>query len=287
MTENTFIIPIIHDSYILEMLASLKANAGHKYQTILIDQRPSGSLEIEADLIIKPTRNLGFAKAMNTGIRLANTEYITYVNDDVVFLDPRWWGGIKETFSRDPTMLAVNPVSPKEPGWGYGKNTPEWGERDESGEFILPKGKGIRAPQDVDYDYLMHDYRKGWISGIAGWCTTLKRDRLDQFFESEKEINPNRLVFDERFYPGGGEDYDVCHRGYGRGFKMVATYSSWVWHHWGKSADYVKRNPIVVDDTRRWNKLNILYREDEGLGWKSPIFGRPHYRVGMVEAVDF
>lgn len=241
-------------------------------------------ISANVDVVVTPKRNLGFAKAMNTGIRMATTPYVTYANDDIVFLDKRWWDGIKDTFAKTEQMLAVNPLSPKEPGWGYGSNTPDWGERD--GDFIYPGGTGWRKPEDVDYDWLMTKYKKGWIEGLAGWCVTLKMDRLQAFLDSETN-NPYRLVFDERFYPGSGEDYDLCHRIYGKGYKAVATCSSWVWHHWGKSQAFVQLKPGIVDDKRRWNKLQELYVDNEEHGWKSPIYQRKRMRIGLVEPVDY
>ena len=288
MIENTFIIPILHDVYIDTMLESLKQYAGHNYQVIIIDQTTSDRVDYErANVTIVPSRNLGFAKAMNTGIRMANTPYITYANDDIVFLDSRWWQGIKDTFEKNDKIIAVNPLSPKEPGWGYGNTTPDWGIR--LNDFIYPNSPiKMYHPESVDYDWLVEKYKKGWIDGIAGWCVTLRKDLMNEFLDKEQEegLNPDRLWFDERFYPGGGEDYDVCHRLYGKGYRAVATCSSYVWHHWGKSTEHVIENPAKIDNSLRWNKLNELYKETEN-GWKSPIFQKPMSRVLPVESVPF
>lgn len=284
MVENTFVLPIVNSGYVFQMLESLKKYAGHEYQLILIDQTREG-IHVEDVVYVRPNRNLGFAKAMNLGIQLAKTKYITYVNDDVLFLDERWWQGILDTFAREPKLMAINPLSPKEPGWGYGPNVPDWGVGD--GEFIYPKGREMFVPEAVDYTWLITQYKKGWIDGIAGWCVVLEREKMEDMFDKEGTRNPNRIWFDERFYPGGGEDYDVCHRLYGVGYRAVATCSSYVWHHWGKSTNHKDEGVTVeIDDARRWNRLNEIYEESDN-GWRSPIFSKNMYRKGIIEAVPF
>ena len=54
------------------------------------------------------------------GILLSQTPYITLANDDTVFLNSNWWQGILDTFKLDEKIIAVNPNSPKEGGFGWG-----------------------------------------------------------------------------------------------------------------------------------------------------------------------
>lgn len=246
---NTFVVPIIVPNYIDRFLGTLYENTPPNFNVILIDQTLEGCKWLADDkrvqMYIRPYRNLGFAHAMNTGIRISNTPYVTCSNDDVEFVDKRWWHGIMDTFELDKQIKAVNPMSIAEPGWGYGcnKNSPE--------ELVTQKETELRCKFNreeerfehlpykesyttEDYDYLL-SRKSGYIDGIITWCTTFAKEALDE-----------KGLFDERFFPGGGEDYDIGGRFYSiywpertgnpmKRYRMVATARSWAWHHLSKS----------------------------------------------------
>src|SRR5690606_21748056 len=81
--------------------------------------------------------NLGFAKATNTGIKLVETPYFTMCNDDVEFIDKRWWQGVMDTFTLveqqtpDRPPVIVNPSSTKMPDWSIGRPSGE-------DHFVIP-----------------------------------------------------------------------------------------------------------------------------------------------------
>lgn len=272
MIETTFVIPIIRNDFIVPCLESLYENTHPNiFRVIVIDQSPAGvykKIKKYTHLYIRPYRNLGFAKAMNTGIRLVDTPYVSCFNDDVIFLNKKWWGGIKETFKMvGDNCLAVNPMSPREAAWGYGGKAPP-------GRILTPDGRGVefvdnngkpisleRAKTEEGYNWLLNNVH-GWIDGIVTWGTTFK---MDLFRKVE--------FFDERFYPGGGEDYDLNARAYDPGwgggrYRMVSTSRSWVWHFWGSSGSpdtnkkrrqEIKEQGIKFDDKLRWNNWASLW----------------------------
>lgn len=291
--QNTFIIPIIQPTYLERMLFTLyQYTERDSFNVIVIDQ--TGSREAQdkcekyAHLWIRPYRNLGFSKAMNTGILLSQTPYITLANDDIEFLHPTWFQGILDTFKQDEKIIAVNPNSPKEGAWGYGltaENTVTWEapegfvrDPEDSNSVIpaVPEGK-IASKEwfttEEGYNYLLTSHPR-WQAGtvcdaIAMWCTIFKREGLE-------EIG----LLDERFYPGGGEDYDMNCRAYSCGFpfprekcdpsfhrRMVGSTRSWVWHEWSKSRNTDASDPIF--SRPRWNN------NDELWGPKFDVWG--HY----------
>jgi hypothetical protein len=77
-------------------------------------------------------------------------------------------------------------------------------------------------------------------------------------------------LFDEKFYPSAGEDYDLDGRIYKEGYRVVGTTRSWTFHFWGKSKDrteeYVGMG-LPTDDTLVWNNLDELWPPDKNLGW--------------------
>lgn len=259
---NTFVFAVIRDDFIDRALDTLYRYTDHPFRVVVVDQSKEGLVlpMNKVHLHIRAYRPLGYAKAMNTGIRMADTEFVTLCNDDIEFMDKRWWDGVVEAFKIEgDTVIGVNPMSPKEPGWGYGY--PDHSDI----EYIelLPYKKEYTKE---DYDFLLagdfsavkpiprtYPIRKtGVIDGIATWCTTFRMDGL-----------LNIGGFDERFYPGGGEDYDLCGRAYskmwrGERYRIVGTCSSWVYHHWSSTKDYLGDLP-ELDQSRYWNKLGELW----------------------------
>lgn len=285
MKENTFVIPIIRNDYIGQMLDTLKKNTPDNYYTIVIDQTVDDRAYLEnhskTDLWIRPYRNLGFSKGMNTGIRLAQTPYITLANDDISFVNIKWWQGVVDTFQMDEKIIAVNPMSPKEGSWGYGLRvenhdtwTPPTGfatDPEKLGVYpIMKDGTIIDDPEKcgIYYDRLLTEHPT-WTpntlcDAIAMWCTVFTKKGLE-------EVG----LLDERFYPGGGEDYDMCCRAYSCGYptprevcdpafhrRMVGTTKSWVWHHWGSSKDQISgKDPknTLFASRERWNSNEELW----------------------------
>ncbi len=284
--EATFVfIPIIPD-YIETALKTLyeKAPPGLNFRVIVVDQTKDGvygKVAKYTDLIIRnpnPNRtNMGFSKANNEGMIHAlhwGSKYIVACNDDIEFLDPRWWQGLMDQFEAFPEMMAVCPASPIEPGWGYGlggdgkwvtgNSCPEWGVQ--MGENIYPKapdGTPItleKARTKEGYDMLLA-HRQGHIEGFAGWFVVFKRETLETVG-----------LYDERFGPGGGEDYDYVHRIYLAGGRASATMRSFIWHHWSKSKEAIGARAGLAPFTKRhFQDTNALFEHSPD-GANSPIF---------------
>ena len=208
-------IPIIPD-YIETALRTLyeKAPPNLNFRVIVVDQTKDGvygKVAKYTDLIIRnpnPNRtNMGFSKANNEGILHAlhwGSKYIACCNDDIEFLDSRFWDGLMQQFQAFPEMMAVCPASPIEPGWGYGlggdgkwitgNSCPSWGVQ--VNENIYPKapdGHAItleeaRTPEG--YNMLLA-HRQGHIEGFAGWFVVWKREVLEKIG-----------LYYERFGPG-------------------------------------------------------------------------------------
>jgi len=314
--ENTICFPIIRQDFILTALESLRRHTPANFKTIVVNQtQPNPRFEAQlwelSDIVIRPHLNYGFAQASNLAMRLAPTPYVTVSNDDIEFLD-NWWEGVTDTFRKFPRAIAVAPMSPKEPGWGYGEpgyrylipsdsDDPhlaqlrqrnelirlQWrNKRDEvnalqadsakadkakldelQAEFLLV-GKVLREfqaelepivyaeSQKPEYiEALVRERNNAVIDGIAMWLVVFKRKEWE-------EVG----MFDERFFPGGGEDYDLDFRIYDEGYRAVASSLSWVWHHWGKSKDDPRGFSTALPNARGpWNKLSTKGFGREGL----------------------
>jgi GT2 family glycosyltransferase len=218
-------------------------------------------------------------------------KYVVASNDDVIFINEKWWPGLLEQFEAYPEMMAVNPASVIEPGWGYGlgvpgHEVPSWGVAVDENIHVKGKdGKPItldKAKTKEGYDELL-ELRKGHIEGFAGWCVVFPRETLEKIG-----------LYDERFIPGGGEDYDICARIYQAGGRASATLRSFVWHWWGKSKEIVHTGSEPLPTNRKaFQAVDDLFTLSPD-GVNSPIypprenkpFGNKHKRRSMGIFVD-
>jgi len=302
MRLNTFVIPCIRTDFLGRCLETLyKYTEKDSFYVIVIDQTgdPEFAKKYQhlTHLWITPWRNLGFAKAVNTGIKLAQTKYVTALNDDTEFINIKWFQGVLDTFAMDEKIIAVSPMSPKEGSWGYGyreDNKDTWmpkegfaieGTNKEAIYPIKEDGTPLFYKEEFsedDWDFLVNR-NPVWVKdsvcdGIPMWCPVFLREKL-------YEVG----IFDERFYPGGGEDYsmltgayscawpeprDVCDPRYH--YRMVGTSKSWMWHFWGKSKDDISgKDPDnkLFESRPRWNNIDEIWGKD------SDIWGHRH-KVG-------
>lgn len=270
--DNTFIIPIIRTDLIERCLETLYKYTPPNFYVYIIDQTPNGLNTNLRDryqnlMIIRPPRtlthtkgNLGFAKATNLGIAMVETPYFTMCNDDVEFVNRAWWWGVLETFKvvdeatpERPCMM-VNPASVKLPDWSVGR--PKGDDH-----YILPyKNKYSQEDWDslVNEEHFVNEHLTimpgSVIDGVTMYCSVFKTTRF-------LEVG----MLNEKFYPGGGEDYDYNTRANMAGFRCVGTTLSWVFHHWSKSFATIQEQEAVkalIDDKLRWNNNNELWGEN-------------------------
>lgn len=270
--DNTFIIPIIRSDLLSRCLETLYRYTPPNFYVFVIDQTPGGVnatelrnryknlLVIRTPLTDVHTKgNLGFAMATNLGIKLAQTKYITMCNDDVEFIHKDWWQATMETFdlvesqTPDRPAAVVNPASIKLPDWSVGRPSGD-------DHYILPYKENYT---DEDWRSLIEDPHYvnehltlqpgSVIDGINLYCSVADREK---FMEAG--------LIDERYYPGGAEDYDVCCRLSMRGYRCVGTTNSWVFHHWSKSFKTIQDAQAVkqlIDDDLRFGDHNKIWGE--------------------------
>lgn len=239
----TFIIPIIRPELLVACLDSLyKYTDNSMFYVFVVDQTVHG-IDINLRdkyknlMIIRTpksdvhtTGNLGHSQATNLGIQLVQTPYICMLNDDVLFISSKWWGGIMETFEdvkkATPTRpaLMVNAASIKLPDWSVGRPKGE-------DHYILPLKSEYT---EADWDFLVNEPHyinehltirpKTVIDGVNLYCSVVDTKKL-------LEVG----LIDDFFYVGGANDYDLCCRASMFGYRCVGTTKSWVFHYWSVS----------------------------------------------------
>lgn len=280
MIENTFVIPVLRSDYVGKCIETLYKYTSHiNFKVIVIDQTTSGLPDIKGvHLKLRPHRNLGFSKACNEGIIHAlhwKSEYITCWNDDVECIHKDWWQGILDTFkmNTENEILAVNPESVRIPLWGYGQDG-------KYAEIINYKDEFTDADYklllDGHFDHLKEEYADlpktfpleyhGVCDAFAAFAPVFKRKHFELIG-----------LWDERFYPGGAEDYDMMTRIYSKGYRAVSTRGSWVWHHWGKSKDNegkAQEMSMPIEDKYRWADTTYLYPPELNEGHNMDVWGK-------------
>ena len=251
--ENTFVIPLIRGDLIERCLETLYKYTPDNFYVYIIDQSVRGidmSLRDKYKnlMIIRspktdqfPTGNLGFQKATNLGISLTQTPYMTFLNDDIEFINKGWWQGILDTFEKiekatpaRPALL-VNAASIKLPDWSVGKPKGE--------DHYIMEYKENYTEEDwrwlIDKPHFVNKHltiQPGTvIDGINLYCSVADTKKL-------LEIG----MLDELWFPGSAGDYDLCCLASMFGYRCVGTTLSWVFHHWSKSFKGVEEGEEVA-----------------------------------------
>jgi len=258
MKKLDIVIPHLNNDDFIIGLKSLRRNTpeGVIGKVILIDQCDHDHREEVKDLVdlhIR-TRNIGFAKCMNLGIRLSDAEYVMCANDDIVWLNKQWWEGIEYTFAHAPSALCVNPSSICDPDGAGGKTIME----------------GFEYKEDYDdEEYARIRKAKGdvWIDGICMWGPVFKREMLEKL----PGVIPGKAWFDERFRFGGGEDYNMNRAAYKSGMRCLGTNFSVVWHWWHMTKN-PENNKFGAHFDDNFQRLNGVW-EDGKLIEAADVYG--------------
>src|SRR5574337_306303 len=210
--------------YIIDMsVKGVDANAlRNKYKNLMVIRSPKSD--------IHHTGNLGFAGATNLGVSLVQTPYFTMLNDDVEFVNTKWWQGILDTFEQvekatpEAPAVMVCPASIRLADWSVGR--PKGEDFD-----ILPYKDEYT---DKEWDFLVNEPHyinehltiqpDSVFDGVTMYATVCDTKRFLSIG-----------MLDERYFPGSGEDYDYSCLARMRGFRSVATTKSWVFHHWSST----------------------------------------------------
>lgn len=185
---------------------------------------------------IRPHRNLGFAKGMNTMIKLAQTEYVTICNDDVELLYPEWWQEVMDIFVENPHIMGFNPHSPC--------NKQSSGNRLAQYEY-----KPDYTPEDIVKMKEIFKHERFYI-GCCTYFTIFKKEFFDKVG-----------LFDESFGQGSGEDYDLMVRAGKLGYNIAGGSRVMVWHWWGNTKDNMPVNENI-------SNFNLIVKGNERLSEK-------------------
>lgn len=200
-------------------LETLRINStGSDYEVIIIDNGSNPPYEFSKNVkLIRNEENLGFPKAVNQGIEIAQGDWICLLNNDVL-VTPYW---IERLLAHKDYTDIIGPrtnfscgLQSKAIRWVYNN----WEELNEINEKIYTQYKNTRI----------------MVKWLIGFCMMINRRVIDKIG-----------VMDEGFGLGNYEDVDFCIRAGEAGFKLVIAQDVFV-HHFGSlthqelKLDYIK-----------------------------------------------
>ena len=204
-----------------------EASKNIPYEVIMIDNasnEPAPFSEDSSVCRIMNSENLGFAKAVNQGIKIAGGDYILLLNSDV-FINTTTLESLISYFEVDSSIgiigpLMVFPDGKFQPSAGY---MPTWkGElyRFSTLGKYLPGGT-LLYKNNLTEPELKEPVPVEWVSG---GCVLIK-----------KEVIEKVGLFDENYF-FCIEDFDYCYRAGRAGYKIIYLPTVSVIHHHGFSS---------------------------------------------------
>ena len=221
-----------------QCLDSIKRNTQYPYELIIVDNGSSdGTLEYlkkyQEDAsnrthCIFNGCNLAFSKANNIGIRKASGENILLINNDVVVTNG-WLTGLVNCLNSDISAGAAGPCTNESVG----------AQKVEPGYDDLAE-----LPRFADAFRINNAGKQISCHRLTAFCFLIKREVIDKIG-----------LLDERFGPGGFEDYDYCLRIRQAGYKILLAADIYVHHVGGQG---YKPNNLNYSDLRQDNKLIFI-----------------------------
>ncbi len=267
-TKYSIIIPTFNNfNYLQECLQYIEKYNEKKTEVIIVDNASTDTTkdylkEIEGLFtVVRLSKNCGFGKAVNEGIKVAKGKWIVVLNNDV--LVTKGWlrklesgaetykqrSGTKQASIMVPTSNYVGMQAQQQPG---------------------DRGNFEQVAEQVYRD----KYKQIVPVGIAsGMLMMINREVFDKIG-----------TFDEMFF-AGCEDVDFCARAYLAGFVTVACQDTFVFHYGSKTLDKFptfNRGTAQLPDLlgkysfRRTTKqkLGVIYRVKIRDAYEADVFIR-------------
>lgn len=229
-------------------LTSLERTARGLYELILVDNGSGPETaryikSLRGAVKVRHAENLGFAKAVNAGLRAARGNYLAVVNSDVAFY-PGGLQGLAACLDADPAAGAAGPLTNRTVGVQRVVLDPSVEKNDRSLELFAQAMALKFAGEAFD------------VHRLVGFCFMLRREAFEGIG-----------LLDERFGTGCFEDFDYCLRLRQAGWKLKAAKDVFVWHRHHASFDghdhfyswAVKNREIFVD---KWCRKSLEFLDE-------------------------
>lgn len=237
---TSIVIPTCNERDVLiQCIESIRANTPEPHEIIVVD---NGSTDGTADYLrsqvgrlryhIEP-HQLGFARAVNIGLRMCSGSTVMFLNHDTV-LTPRWLGNLLACLYADPERRLVGPVT------NYISGV----------QCIDTSYDSLEAMQQFAASYNQSDPTK-WekTERLTGFCVLMTRETMQRIG-----------YMDERYKIGNCEDDDYGLRARIAGMELWIARDTFI-HHIGS----VSMNRLGTEGVRKVTERNVaLFNEKWG-----------------------
>lgn len=191
----------------------------------------------KADVLIRNTKNLGFAPSCNQGFKLATGKYIVCLNNDILLWEG-WEQALIDTINLKSENVKVGVAMPA---------------------LMKETGNAVEAlgykKEDINLKMNAGKFGFGAEFGSLWMC---KKELLDEL------VKKDGFVFDENFKLGMGEDRDLWDRVRLLGYDTCRTHHTRVFHQGnmtiGKVAnrkEYTTKNRAYLEEKREKRNNNL------------------------------
>ncbi|RXZ80764.1 glycosyltransferase [Paenibacillaceae bacterium] len=247
---KTSIVILTHNQLAITQLCieSIRKYTSLPYEIIVTDNGSTdetvGWLQEQDDIrTLFNQENLGFAKGCNQGLKIADGDYILFLNNDTI-VTTGWLEAMLRTLESDPKIGMVGPVT----NYVSGRQLIQvnYTEIDQLEQFAAQHAAAYRG---MSYE----------SERLVGFCLCVKRSVIE-------EVNG----FDERFGLGNYEDDDLCLRIRRRGYTLHIVQDSFI-HHFGHMTMKILQDSNLtellavnrVKAAEKWGDdiFNLIYRQ--------------------------
>jgi GT2 family glycosyltransferase len=241
--ENFSIIIITYNSEqtIKDCLRRILENSKDQDEILVIDNNskdktPQILLEFQKKFpnmkVIFNKENIGFARAVNQGIKACKNEFIVIINPDTIVVTPDWLEIFYKELKENDSVCVVVPTSDVVPYYqDFRKFTSIVGEI---------------TPYLLRYFY--RDYSEE-LESFFGFCFATRKSKIQ-----ELGLLDENLIL-------GMEDFDLSLRIKEKGYKIVLKPAVFVQHIWHVSFNSDKENAERLNQISIWNFAKKLIKK--------------------------
>jgi hypothetical protein len=198
--------------FLKQCVDSVKKHTKVPYELIFVDNASEDDSQsylrsVRGAKVIANPVNLAFAKGNNQGFQVARGDYILMLNADVVVTEG-WLERMMNCAEADPSVGLVGPCT----------NNATYIQAVPAGYKSLKDLPRFAMAQAMKYDSVWEDVHR-----LIGFCLLIRREVINKVG-----------LLDERFGPGGYEDYDYCLRVRQAGYKIKLCKDVYIHHFGGK-----------------------------------------------------
>lgn len=230
--------------FLRQCVESIKKHTHVPYELIFVDNASEDNSQrylrsVKGAKVITNPENLAFAKGNNQGFQIARGEYILMLNADVVVTEG-WLERMINCAEADPSVGLVGPCT-------------------NHATHVQAVPQGYRSLKDLPRFAMVHSmkFSSVWedVARLIGFCLLIRREVLSKVG-----------ILDERFGPGGYEDYDFCLRVRQAGYKIKLCKDVYIHHFGGKGyvgMDYDRLREVNREIfIEKWCRKSLEFLEE-------------------------